>query len=59
MSENFQILNIIHDIEEQNEETTTINENIVTINGTLENLEDKKQDNINETDTIQISKLKT
>ena len=59
MSVNSQILNIIHDIEELNEETTAINENIVTINGTLENLEDKKQDNINVTDTIQISKLKT
>ena len=59
MSVNSQILNIIHDIDELNEETTTINENIVTMNGTLENLEDKKQDNINVTDTIQISKLKT
>ena len=37
MSVNSQILNIIHDIEELNEETTSINENIVTINGTLEN----------------------
>ena len=59
MSSNFQLLNIINDIEELNEETSTINENIVTINGTLENLEDNKQDNIKVTDTIQISKLKT
>ena len=59
MSVNSQILNIIHDTEELNEETTTINESIVTINGTLENLEDNKQDNIKVTDTIQISKLKT
>jgi len=59
MSVNSQILNIIHDIEELNEETTAINENIVTINGTLENLEDNKQNKIQVTDNIQISKLKT
>jgi len=34
-----QLLGIVHDIEELNEETTTINESIVTINGTLEGLE--------------------
>jgi len=59
MSVNSQILNIINDIEELNEENTTINENIVTINGTLENLEDNKQDNIKVTYTVQKSKLKT
>jgi len=59
MSVNYQILNIIHDIEELNEETTTINENIVTINESIEILEDNKQNSIKVTDTIQISKLKT
>ena len=56
MSVNYQILNIIHDIEELNEETTTINENIVTINESIEILEDNKQNSIKVTDTIQISK---
>ena len=59
MSVNSQLLNIVNDIEELNEETSTINENIVTINGTLESLEDNKQNKIQVTDTIQISKLKT
>ena len=34
---NSQILKFINDIEELNEETTTIDENIVTIIGTIEN----------------------
>jgi len=59
MSVNSQILNIIHDIEELNEETTTINESIVTINGDIEDLGKNKQNNITTSDTIQISKLKT
>jgi len=59
MSVNSQILNIIHDIEELNEETTTINESTVTINRDIEDSGKNKQNNITTSDTIQISKLKT
>ena len=38
MSVNSQILNIINDIEELNEETSTINGNIETINSDIEGL---------------------
>ena len=59
MSVNSQILNIINDIEELNEETSTINGNIETINSDIEGLGNCKQNKIQVTDTIQISKLKT
>ena len=59
MSKNSQILNIINDIEKLNEETSTINGNIETINSDIEGLESSKQNKIQVTDTIQISKLKT
>jgi len=59
MSVNSQILNIINDIEELNEETSTINGNIETINSDIEGLGNSKQNKIQVTDTIQISKLKT
>ena len=59
MSVNSQLLGIVHDIEELNEETSTINGNIETINSDIEGLENSKQNKIQVTDTIQISKLKT
>ena len=59
MSSNFQLLNIINDIEELNEQTTTINSDIETINDDITDLETNKQNKIQVTDTIQISKLKT
>ena len=58
MSVNSQILNIINDIEELNEETSTINGNIETINSDIEGLGNSKQNKIQVTDTIQISQLK-
>ena len=58
MSKNSQILNIINDIEELNEKTTTINGNIQTINSDIEGLESSKQKKIQITDTIQVSQLK-
>jgi hypothetical protein len=58
MSVNSQILNIINDIEELNEKTTTINGNIKTINSDIEGLESSKQKKIQITDTIQVSQLK-
>jgi len=59
MSVNSQILNIINDIEELNVETTAINENIVTINESIESQEDNKQNKITTSDTLTICKLKT
>ena len=59
MSANSQILNIINDIEKLKEETTTLNNNVDTINDNIQILEDTKQNNITVLDTIQISKLKT
>ena len=59
MSVNSQLLGIVNDIEELNEETTTINGNIETINSDIEGLKNSKQNTIQVTDTIQISKLKT
>ena len=59
MSSNSQLLNIINDIEELNEQTTTINSDIETINGDITDLGTNKQNKIQVTDTIQISKLKT
>ena len=58
MSVNSQLLGIVHDIEELNEETTTINGNIKTINSDIEGLESSKQKKIQITDTIQVSQLK-
>ena len=58
MSVNSQLLGIVHDIEELNEETTTINGNIETINESITSLETNKQNSIKVTDTIQISQLK-
>ena len=52
MSPNSQLLNIINDIEELNEATKTIN-------GNIGSLQTNKQNKIQVTDTIQISKLKT
>ena len=46
MSVNSQILNIINDIEELNEETSTINGNIETINSDIEGLGKSKQNKI-------------
>ena len=59
MSSNSQLLNIINDIEELKEETTTLKNNVDTINDNIQILEDTKQNNITVLDTIQISKLKT
>ena len=59
MSVNSQILNIIHDIEELNEETATINSNIETINGNITSIGNNKQNNITTSDILTISKLKT
>ena len=58
MSVNSQILNIINDIEKLNEETTTITNNLDTINGNIQTLEDNKQDTLKVTDTINIYKAK-
>ena len=58
MSVNSQLLGIVNDIEELNEETTTINGNIETINSDIEGLKNSKQNKIQVTDIIQISKLK-
>ena len=46
MSSNSQLLNIINDIEELKEETTTLNNNVDTINDNIQILEDTKQNNI-------------
>ena len=46
MSVNYQLLGIVHDIEELNEETTTINESIISIIVSIESLEDNKQNEI-------------
>ena len=46
-------------IEELNEETTTINENTVTINGDIEDLGKNKQNIITTSDTLSFCKLKT
>ena len=59
MSSNSQLLNIINDIEKLNEQTTSINSDIITINGDITDLGTNKQNKIQVTDTIQISKLKT
>ena len=59
MSSNSQFLNIINDIEQLNEQTTTINSDMETINGDITDLGTNKQNEIQVTDTIQISKLKT
>ena len=59
MSVNSQILNIINDIENLKEQTATLDNNLDTINGNIQTLEDTKQNNITVLDTIQISKLKT
>ena len=59
MSSNSQLLNIINDIEELKEETTTLNNNVDTINDNIQILEDTKQNNITVLDTIQIFKLKS
>ena len=58
MSVNSQLLSIVNDIEELIEETTTINGNIETINSDIEGLKNSKQNKIQVTDTLQISKLK-
>ena len=42
MSVNSQILNIINDIEKLNEETTTITNNLDTINTNIQNFESTK-----------------
>jgi hypothetical protein len=52
MSSNSQFLNIINDIEELKEETTTHNNNVDTINDNIQTLEDTKQNNITVLDTI-------
>jgi hypothetical protein len=46
MSVNSQILNIINDLEKLNEQTTTLDNNVDTINGNIQALEDNKQNNI-------------
>ena len=56
MSVNYQILNIINDIEKLNEERTTLNNYLDAINDNVQTLEDTKQNNITVLDTIQISK---
>ena len=58
MSSNSQLLNIVNDIEKLNEQTSTINCDIETINGDITDFGTNKQNKIQVTDTIQISQLK-
>ena len=58
MSLNSQLLNVVNDIEEINEQTAAINTSISTINENITNLGTNKQNNVQVTDTIQLSKLK-